>query len=53
MPVIEARNLTKKFKDLVAGEIHTGLLGSLAVIIGIFIVFFSIALVTMRRRLTV
>ncbi len=40
-------------RALVAGEIHAGLLGSLAVIIGISVVFFSISLVTMRRRLTV
>ncbi len=40
-------------RALVSGEIHTGLLGSLAVIIGTSVVFFSISLVTMRRRLTV
>lgn len=40
-------------RALVAGDIHAGLLGSLAVVIGISVVFFSIALVTMRRRLTV
>ena len=40
-------------RSLMAGDIHVGLLGSLAVIIGIAVVFFSIALVTMRRRLTV
>jgi len=40
-------------RALVAGEIQTGLFGALVIIIGLSVFFFSIALVMMRRRLTV
>jgi len=40
-------------RALVNGDFHTNLLGALALIIGLTAVFFSISLVTMRRRLSV
>ena len=39
-------------RALVSGEVHPGLLWSLALIIVLTVLFFSVALVTMRRRLT-
>jgi len=40
-------------RALTNGEFHPGLLGALAIIIAVTAVFFSVSLVTMRRRLTV
>lgn len=40
-------------RALVWGEVHPGLLWALAIIIVFIVIFFSISLVTMRRRLTV
>jgi len=40
-------------RALFQGEFHIGLLGALGLIIAISVIFFSISLVTMRRRLTV
>jgi lipooligosaccharide transport system permease protein len=40
-------------RALISGEFHLGLLWALALIIALTALFFSIALVTMRRRLTV
>ncbi len=40
-------------RALVSGEVNASLFGALAIIVGLAVLFFSIALVTMRRRLTV
>jgi len=40
-------------RALTNGEFHPGLLGALAIIIAVTAVFFSVSLVTMRRRLAV
>ena len=40
-------------RALVQGEFHLNLLAALAIIIALTVVFFSISLVTMRRRITV
>jgi len=49
-PLTPVVNLTRALTN---GEFHPGLLGALAIIIAVTAVFFSVSLVTMRRRLIV
>jgi len=51
--IIPLTPVVRLARALVWGEFHPDLLLSLAIIIGLSILFFSISLVTMRRRLTV
>lgn len=51
--IIPLTPVVRLARALVWGEFHVDLLLSLAIIIGLSILFFSISLVTMRRRLTV
>ena len=51
--IIPLTPVVRLARALVWGEFHADLLLSLAIIIGLSILFFSISLVTMRRRLTV
>ncbi|MDP2931946.1 MAG: ABC transporter permease [Chloroflexota bacterium] len=51
--VLPLTPVTYLTRALVSGNIHPGLLWSLLLIVGIGVVFFMVALVTMRRRLTV
>jgi lipooligosaccharide transport system permease protein len=49
-PLTPVVNLSRA---LISGEFHLGLLGALALIVALTVVFFSVALVAMKRRLTV
>ncbi len=40
-------------RALVSGKVDAGLLGALGIVVVLAVLFFSVALVTMRRRLTV
>ena len=51
--VIPLRSVVELARALVQGEFQAGLLIPLAIVVGLSIIFFSIALVTMRRRLIV